>query len=387
MPLSRPSRLGAALTRSRRTPLATFAGCLVSTVLLAAVPAQAHEPFEITTDAKVFPDRLQLSVGMASRTASAACWGLGRKPDDFEQQDLDEFPQRFQACARGLFRITSGGAQLEPTSVRVRLSVEHDFEAMLTYPAPRPGPLRFEALHLSRLKDPTYGAVITAVAQHVFLGQELLRANAPTLEVDVPTGAPAEVPAKAPAHTPNFLEFLGLGFHHILSGYDHLIFLLGVLLGCRTLRRALLLVTGFTIGHSLTLALAALNLVTLPAALVEPLIAATLTFVGIETLVRGDKVTARLGTTVAFGMIHGFGFAGALRELGLGANGAPIAIPLASFNLGVELGQLLVGAPLLLFLLWLQHKPELATKVRSIAALAVACAGAYWLIERTLLGG
>jgi hypothetical protein len=351
--------------------------------------ARAHDPFEITTDAKVFPDRLQLHVAMSSRTAAATCWGLGRHPNDFEQSDLDESPEKFQACARDLYRVTSAGVPLTPKSARVHLSVEHDFEAMIYYPPPKPGPLRFEALHLGRLRNPNYGAVLTAVAERVFLGQALLRADAPALEVELPgapSGAPPTAPAPAPK-APTFSEFLRLGVHHILSGYDHLLFLLGVLLACRTLRAALILVTGFTLGHSLTLAVSALNLLVLSSRVVEPLIAATLVFVGLETLLRGERVSARLPITVGFGMIHGLGFAEALRARGLGAGGTPIAVPLLSFNLGVELGQLLVGAPLLFSLLWLTRTPTRAPRSRAALALLVTCAGMYWLVERLFFAG
>jgi hydrogenase/urease accessory protein HupE len=226
--------------------------------------------------------------------------------------------------------------------------------------------------------------VLTAVAERVFLGQALLRADAPALEVELPSasGAPARAAPGTAPKAPTFSEFFWLGVHHILSGYDHLLFLLGVLLACRTRRSALILVTGFTLGHSLTLALATLNLVALPSRVVEPLIAATLAFVGLESLVRAERVSARLPITVAFGMIHGLGFAEALRQRGLGADGAPIAVPLLSFNLGVELGQLLVGAPLLFSLLWLARQPKLSGKARTLLALGVGGAGMYWLVER-----
>lgn len=351
---------------------------LVVLSLLALSPAaQAHDPFEITTDAKVFRERLTLHVAMSSRTAAALCWGLGRDPNDFEQSDLDEFPERFRACARSLYRVTSRGALLEPTSVRVRLSVEHDFEATLLYPPAAPGPLRFEATQLSRLASRDYGAVLTAVSESTVLGQMLLRADQPALEVAVPAGTPPRA-AKLPA----FSEFFRLGVAHILSGYDHVLFLAGVLLGCSKFGEALLLVTGFTLGHSVTLALAALNWLALPSVVVEPLIALSIVFVGLEALSRWDSLRARVPITVLFGAVHGFGFAGALRDRGLGGAGASIGIPLFAFNVGVELGQLLVAAPFTAFVLWLAPRPKIRTPLRRAVSVFVCVAGVYWFLQR-----
>ncbi len=188
----------------------------VGALLAAPSPARAHDAFEITTEAKVFPDRLQLHVAMSSRTASALCWGLGGNPNDFEQSDLDAFPERFRDCARGLYRVTSRAAPLSPTSVRVHLSVEHDFEASLVYPPPRPGPLRFEATHLARLRSPEYGAVLTAVAERVFLGQALLRADDPALEVELPP-ASQRATSPAPRARPSSRERAALSVSRVLG--------------------------------------------------------------------------------------------------------------------------------------------------------------------------
>jgi hypothetical protein len=100
-----------------------------------------------------------------------------------------------------------------------------------------------------------------------------------------------------------------------------------------------LVITCFTLAHSVTLGLAALDFVTLSPRLVEPLIAASIVFVGVENLLRRDDPRGRWALTLAFGLIHGFGFAGVLKDAGLGSSGAALLVPLFSFNLGVELGQ------------------------------------------------
>src|SRR5262249_37382375 len=159
----------------------------------------------------------------------------------------------------------------------------------------------------------------------------------------------------------------------------HLLFLLGLLVVCRRFRTVAGIITCFTVAHSVTLALAALNVVTLPSRIVEPLIAATIVVVGIENLVRGDEPKGRWVLTFAFGLVHGLGFASALKAIGLGAAGASIVGPLIAFNLGVELGQLAVAAPLLLLLWRLRALPLFARHGARATSLIVAVVGIVWL--------
>ncbi len=176
-------------------------------------------------------------------------------------------------------------------------------------------------------------------------------------------------------------EFVQLGVEHIVTGYDHLAFVAGLLLAAKSLRQMLVIVTGFTVAHSITLSLAATGLLTLPSALVEPLIAASIAYVGVENFFN-PGVRQRVLITFLLGLVHGFGFAGLLAELGL--PGDNLAIALLCFNGGVELGQAVIVAlalPLLLRLGRLAAWPRL---MRGLSAL-VALAGLYWLAERTIL--
>ena len=195
------------------------------------------------------------------------------------------------------------------------------------------------------------------------------------------TGDAQSPPAQAQLSTAGFLI---LGVEHILTGYDHLLFLFALLLVCDGFATAAKIITCFTIAHSLTLALATFNLVQMSSAVVEPLIAASIIYVGVENVFFRRK-TWRYGLTFIFGLIHGLGFAGILRELGVGSSGAAVAGPLFSFNLGVELGQLAIAALVLPLILWLRRKPVFVERGVPALSLLVAAAGAYWLIERTLL--
>ena len=184
---------------------------------------------------------------------------------------------------------------------------------------------------------------------------------------------------------PNFWGFLELGIRHIWTGYDHLLFLAGLLIVCRRLRAIVGIVTAFTVAHSLTLGLAATNAVNLPDRVVEPLIATSILFVGAENLIRrGTEPKGRWAVAFAFGLVHGFGFASVLREMGLGANGRGIALPLFGFNLGVEVGQITIAAIALPVIWQSRKKPGFIRRGVPIISSVVAATGLYWLLERTL---
>jgi hydrogenase/urease accessory protein HupE len=190
--------------------------------------------------------------------------------------------------------------------------------------------------------------------------------------------------------------YLRLGVEHILFGYDHLLFVLALVILVREWRRVAVTVTAFTIAHSMTLAAATLGLVNVPGPLVEAAIALSIMLVAVEILnARGGEAsfTARLPWLVAFsfGLLHGFGFAGALAEVGLPQHAIPVA--LLFFNVGVEIGQLVFVAAIL-SLLWLSRRAasqlwQAASVKRAFDRLDIAVAyvvgivAANWLVERT----
>jgi len=201
-----------------------------------------------------------------------------------------------------------------------------------------------------------------------------------TIQLDAATTAPT-----AKAHTNSFADFLLMGVRHIWTGYDHLLFLFGLLIVTRNFGSSVRIITCFTIAHSITLAVATLSLVQISSRVVERLIAASIVYVGIENLLRGDDPKGRWLLTFAFGFIHGFGFASVLRELGVGANGSGVAVPLVSFNLGVELGQIVIAA-LVLPVIWkLRTKPMFISRWVPACSVVVALLGGYWFVQRVWL--
>jgi hydrogenase/urease accessory protein HupE len=181
-------------------------------------------------------------------------------------------------------------------------------------------------------------------------------------------------------------RFVAAGIHHILIGPDHLLFLVGLMLLGGSLRRLAAIVSAFTIAHSVTLSLAALNLVTPPARLIEPAIALSIVYVGLDNLLTRSGRDMRAWIAFAFGFIHGFGFANVLREMNLPRTA--LGWSLFSFNVGVEIGQLLVVIVVATALAWLRANNEAAGRRLAYAgSIGVVAAGAFWFVQRVFFPG
>lgn len=179
-------------------------------------------------------------------------------------------------------------------------------------------------------------------------------------------------------------SFLRLGITHILTGYDHILFLVSLLMLGGGLRYLLKVVTAFTVAHSLTLSLAVLNVVTLPSRWVESAIALSIIYVAAENFWRKDvSLRQRWLITFGFGLIHGLGFASILTEMNVPR--AHLALSLVSFNLGVEVGQVAIVTAAFLLLHALRTVPWESTLRRWISAGAVAM-GLVWFVQRAFFG-
>jgi hydrogenase/urease accessory protein HupE len=187
------------------------------------------------------------------------------------------------------------------------------------------------------------------------------------------------------------LRYIDAGIEHIFLGYDHVAFLIAIVLWARRLWPVIKIVTAFTVAHSITLSLAALQIVVIPSSIVEPAIAASIVYVAIENFF-SRNVDGRWRDTFAFGLVHGFGFASALQEFGL-PRGAVVPA-LAAFNIGVEVGQVAIVSlviPLLIGVDWLIARTRGAPQDRTAALVyalsgIIACLGCYWFLERTVFG-
>lgn len=283
---------------------------------------------------------------------------------------------RLESLAREAITVSVDELYLNAGTATVSFDDSNGVHFHLTFPDAAGAKLQLRSLLLPRLSAGHRQFLALRGNDDATLGGRLLDATNNLYELKL-----SEV-AQSRAASQSFSQFLALGGLHILTGWDHLAFLLALLIVGSSLREAAKIITSFTLAHSLTLSLATLDVVSLSPSIVEPLIAASIIYVGLENLWRKEPQRRWL-LTFAFGLVHGFGFATALKESGVGS-GANALLPLFAFNSGVELGQLAVAA-LALPLIWkLRAKSVFVTRGVPVCTTIIILAGGYWLIERTL---
>jgi hydrogenase/urease accessory protein HupE len=282
------------------------------------------------------------------------------------------------AVVRQLF-IASDGKVTKDSSIHSRLDENKNVEVLLHFDAVVFSNLEIQSKIIASLPlgHREYLQIQNSRGETIF--ERLLSAAADRATVQMPHTNASTAMFEAAR---SFTNFLCLGVKHILTGYDHLLFLFGLLLVARGFFSSLGIITSFTIAHSITLAVATLQLVQIPSRIVEPLIAASIVFVVAENLLCGDIPKARRIVPFGFGLIHGFGFASALREAGIGSGIGGIVLPLFSFNLGVELGQIMV-AVLALPIIWkLRENPLFIARWAPACSAAVVLLGSFWFVQR-----
>jgi hydrogenase/urease accessory protein HupE len=370
-------------------------------LLWAAVSLRAHDPGISTVQVEVRADALVLVNGFAPADAAMFLPPEKRTEGSWSEAEFEAAKPGLSAIAPGLWRVKVDGREVGPATSLVQLlpgdnvSFEYRFDL-----SKMPGTVTLEATRLGELPTTHRQFLILADVRGSTLAKKLLSGRDPVLEADLrgPTvgtaetampGTPAATASPvppAPAESGTFWGFLKLGVEHIWTGYDHLLFLFALLIVCSRFGSIVGIISCFTLAHSITLAAATLEWVEVPSHWVEPAIAASIVYVGLENLwLRGREPKARWALTFCFGLIHGFGFAGVLRDLGLGRGQDGIALPLFSFNLGVELGQIAVAAIVLPGLWQLRKKPEFVRRGVPALSILVTLAGFYWLLDRTVL--
>jgi hypothetical protein len=206
-----------------------------------------------------------------------------------------------------------------------------------------------------------------------------LSSQAPT----APTAGAVSATGSAGDSWSTFFTYLHQGFVHVLPlGLDHILFVLGLFLLSRAWRPLLLQVTTFTLAHSVTLALATLGRVEVSGSIVEPVIALSIAAVALENIFHPRYTSWRLLIVFVFGLVHGLGFAGALKDLDLPASS--LAVGLAGFNIGVEAAQLAVIALAFFATAWLREAARYRRFIVIPGSTLIALAGIYWAIERAL---
>ena len=314
--------------------------------------ALAHDPGLSAAEVRIFPDRVVAEVS-------------------FSPLDL----QNIQQLDANVLSIEDDRGKLQLRSFSRKSLDEKSVHFLLEFSSSTAAELRISAPVLASLPRGHKQFCSVYDQENRLLAERMLGAESRDLRIDLRTTSGSDN---------SMFRFLVLGVEHILTGYDHLAFLLALLIAGGSLRHNAKIITSFTVAHSLTLALATLGLITVPSRIVEPVIAASIVFVGLENLFR-RRLAARWLVTFLFGLVHGLGFASVLRDFGIGKLGASAAVPLLSFNLGVELAQIAIAA-LVLPLVWkLERRPTFTLRHAPALSLLITVAGIYWLLSRTLM--
>jgi HupE / UreJ protein len=352
------------MTGARRIPVIVW--CLIMGLLPCA--ARAHvtatglavmtvDDREVTYRLTVVPSELPEPAGQLLVRAMA-----GSRPD----------AERLAEVMRHAVVVRVDGAPCRPGRIAVQ-EFGDGLKALLEYALHCPtAPGRLELEEDWANLFGTHYTTIATIRSPRGGGEHVLGEGSPRAFVDLGTPSPG-----------GLAEFIGLGVMHILTGYDHLLFLFALLVGASNFWRVLGIASMFTLAHSITLSLAVLGAVHAPAAIVEPLIAVSIIWVAVENIFGAGGLWRRLAVTFVFGLVHGLGFADALSPLALA--GWSLVGALAGFNLGVELGQAIAIGLVLPAMLAIGRLARAALVYR-YASLAVAMAGAYWLVERISLG-
>ena len=339
----------------------------------------AHDPGLSTAALKIFPGHFEGEATFARADIERLVHLDANRDGTVSSEELERARPTLEALTRNVFKVPGVDAIVN-TEPAFRLDENDNFHIVGIFRAPGPK-LIVESPLIKRLPRGHRQFVRILDDQGATLAEALFTAEHDAIEFGRRSAEEVQT-----ARMSTFGEFFFMGVEHILTGYDHLIFLFGLLIAMSHFRATLLMITCFTLAHSATLALAAFDLVRVPAHIVEPLIAVTIIYVGVENLLRRGSATGRWKLTLIFGLVHGLGFATDLKEKVAGMVGEKIVLPLISFNLGVELGQMAVAVLVLPLVWWLRSQPILVRSLVPACSSLVVVAGAWWLVERTLFG-
>lgn len=360
---------------------------LVFTVL----PAWGHEIRPTIADIEVGETQMTMSLRATFEALIAGIdlSAVGDTDDAPEAAEYDrlralspeELEEAFRAAwpeIRGGFIIESGDERLTPEIIAVEIAevgdIELPREATLTVGATLPEGDAGVQVGLAE----TFG---TFVPRQIGGGDDAYEGflDGGELTPELPR---AEILTEGAMQV--FVRYVVSGFDHIIpKGLDHILFVLGLFFFATQMRPLLMQVTAFTVAHTITLALAATGVVSIPGSVVEPLIAASIVYVAVENVLGIGSTKWRTIFVFGFGLLHGLGFASVLGDFGI-ASGRFIEA-LIGFNIGVELGQLAVIAIAFALVGWFMQREWYRKAIVIPASLVIAAIGAYWVIERTLL--
>jgi hydrogenase/urease accessory protein HupE len=319
---------------------------------------------EVVTDAAALVEKLAASNGEPP-VADVRPERLHARLERFDEQFRRRVAVRFDA------------SEVRPT-ITYAISPGADAAAAPMATIRLTGPVPSSAAHLTWRYAWTFASYAVTIRRAA--------SDSPTTEWLEGGQSSAPVVLKAPAPAVDRLatarRYLALGFTHIVpGGLDHVLFVLGIYLLSGRARSVLLQVSAFTMAHSITLGLSMYGLVTVSPRIVEPLIALSIAYVAIENIFLSELKAWRVAFVFVFGLLHGMGFAGALKELGLPRS--EFVTALLTFNVGVEAGQLaVIGTAFLLVGWYSADRVWYRRRIVVPASMAIACTAVYWTIQR-----
>jgi hydrogenase/urease accessory protein HupE len=346
-------------------------------LVLAAVPTYAHDAGVSSSEISVNGRVVAIEINALARDYEKAA---NVRISEARSGSVNAVALAVMAPAvlsymRSHAEVLSDGIPCKPDEGKV-LPADTHITVTLVWTCPDRGTLRYR-LSLFRDVDPSAQHLVALNTQ---TGKQdfVLDKNTPELALSGAVPSTFEVAR----------HFLAAGIEHIFLGYDHIAFLIAILLWASRLWPVVKAVTAFTLAHSITLSLAALDVVRIPSAIIEPAIAASIVYVAVENFTTRDA-DKRWRETFLFGLLHGFGFASALDELGLPRE--KLIAALAAFNCGVEIGQVLIVATAfgLLSAVDRWQISKTSGPVRNPAlvhavSFAIVLLGSYWFVSRTL---
>lgn len=375
-----PSRRRGPFARAAAAIGAAFIGAVFITIALPTAPASAHDAttsatadIERSSGAVVVELELEYDLLMKSAWLYAEAYEATDRDEQLEQ--LSENADAVDEYVTERFALDADGERCRLERVDTGDIRDRDARAfaVLAYTADCPGAALATLSASSALFPDLEGFVHdteTLVSWNVdgVAGSALLTAAAPTTELG--------------SMTPHLGEFFLLGAEHLLLGLDHILFLVALLLGARSLRGVIVTATTFTVAHSVTFLLAGMGVVSVPAEIVEPVIALSIVAAAGAVFFRRDVPARYLMPVVfAFGLLHGLGFASAL---GIDAAWSwELLGSLLVFNLGIEVVQLAIIAIAFPLLVLLRRTPAADLTTKAVGAL-VAAVGLFWVVERVV---
>ena len=376
--MTRASRHADARAIERGLFSAVFVPCVV---LLFAITAGAHEIGKTQVQASLLGRSYHIEVVVDPDALLPSLEAYGQRPISRELP-RDERDRRIAALADVFLERVTVSFDGRPAAAAFEYLPSSAFNDF----AQAPSRVRLRGVVPDGAADFTftYGLALGTYALNVRIG------DGPVQTQWVVGGAPsAPVSLTAPLPPPTRAEigwqYFALGFTHILpNGFDHVLFVVGIFLLTSKWRSIVAQVSTFTVAHSITLALTMYGVVSLPAKVVEPMIALSIAYVAIENLLVRELKPWRLALVFSFGLLHGMGFAGVLRDLGLPRPAFLTA--LVTFNVGVEAGQLSVIAFAFALCAYWQRRDRVAYRRFIVvpASFAIAAIGLFWTVQRAL---